>query len=121
MADLIKVSARALSGFWRAGLFWPHEGKIVDVRELGEDTVKRLLDEPQLHVAPAPDGAAAAREDEAATAEAIKAVIGELGPDEFQKDGKPKLDALKERLPELKAKITAALRDAVWDTVKPAD
>lgn len=120
MADLIKVSARALSGFWRAGRFWPHEGKIVDVRELGEDTVKRLLDEPQLHVAPAPDGATVAHEDEAATAEAIKAILGDLGPEDFQKDGKPKLDALKERLPELKGKITSALRDAVWDAAKPA-
>lgn len=120
MAALIKVSAVALAGFFRAGRFWPHEGKIVDPEELGEDVVKRLVAEPRLHVTAAPDDATVAREDEAATAEAIKAVISELGPEDFQKDGKPKLDALKERLPELKAKITAALRDAVWDTVKPS-
>lgn len=120
MARLIKVAAIAATGFFRAGHFWPQEGKIVDIDVLGEDVVERLAAEPRLHLTPADDAAVAAQQaDDAAVSEAIKAAIGELGPDDFDKGGKPKIEALKDRLPAIKAKITAELRDAVWADVKP--
>lgn len=121
MVRLIKVSAVAATGFFRAGHFWPHEGKIVSIDDLGEDIVKRLAEEPRLHVTPADEAAVDAQKaDDTAIADAIKSIIGDLGPDDFDKTGKPKLAALQERLPEMKAKITADLRDAVWADVKPA-
>lgn len=118
MNGLILIAAVAAQGFFRLGRFWPKAGQVVDVSEFSEAEWQVLSAEPALRIGPAPDAEPeAAAAETAGLVEAVKAAIGQLGAEDFQKDGKPKLEALKERLPE--AKITAAIRDQVWAELLP--
>jgi hypothetical protein len=51
---------------------------------------------------------------------ALIGAIGALPTDAFDTGGKPRVKALEAALPEMKDRITAALRDAVWDEMKAA-
>jgi hypothetical protein len=55
---------------------------------------------------------------DAALRVALIGAIGALPEDAFDAGGKPKVKALEAALPEHKDRITAALRDAVWDEMK---
>lgn len=58
---------------------------------------------------------------DAALVQALAEAINKLPEDAFDAGGKPKVKALEAALPEHKDRITAALRDAVWDEMKAAD
>ena len=51
---------------------------------------------------------------------AMTDAINALPGDAFDQGGKPKVKALEAALPEMKDRITAAVRDAVWDEMKAA-
>jgi len=118
----IKISARDPRGFRRLGRRWPQGGTTVSQDAFSEAEWEILMREPQLILTPIKAG----EEEDAAEAAAlsaalaaIKGAIAELGAEAFQKDGKPKLDALKAALPEII--VTAALRDQAWAEVAPPD
>lgn len=116
MSKLIKIAALAQAGFFRAGQFWPHEGVVADAAELGEATLKRLANDRNLRIEPAPEGATVA-EITAATDDLralIIAAISQLPGDAFGANGAPNLGPLREALPEHAAQITGALRDEIW-------
>lgn len=121
MIGLVKIAATVAAGFWRAGRHWPHEGVVVNPAELAEGVLERLKAEPMLRVTPVNAAHPPQSLDDAQLAEALKAVIATLEQEDFGKDGKPKIPALKERLPDEKDRITVELRDAVWDAVKPSN
>lgn len=116
MSKLIKIAALAQAGFFRAGRFWPHEGVIVDAEELDETNLKRLANDRNLRIDPAPEGATVA--DVAAATDDLKArlraAIATLPADAFGATGAPNLTPLREALPEDAADITGSLRDEVW-------
>ena len=118
----IKISARDPRGFRRLGRRWPQGGVTVSQEDFSETDWVILMREPHLILTPIKAG----EEEDAAEAAAlsaalaaIKGAIAELGAEAFQKDGKPKLDALKAALPEII--VTAALRDQAWAEVVPPD
>jgi hypothetical protein len=114
MAGLVKVAALAAAGFWRAGRHWPHDGVIVDTADLADGVLKQLMAEPMLRVTPVDaDQSTQSLSDEDLNA-AVKSIIEMLDAEEFGQDGKPKIPAIKKRLPEAKDRITVELRDAVW-------
>lgn len=118
MAKALLIAAVAGS-FFRCGRQFTTEAVTVSQDEFTEDQWSVLAAEPRLHIRPAPDGAEPQPGASEALAEALKAAIATLEEGDFGKDGKPKLEALKERLPELKAQITASARDEVWATLLP--
>ena len=118
----IKISARDPRGFRRLGRRWPQGGVTVSQEDFSETDWVILMREPHLILTPIKAG----EEEDAAEAAAlsaalaaIKDAIADLGAESFQKDGKPKLDALKAALPEIP--VTAALRDQAWAEVAPPD
>ena len=119
MKSKVLIAAIAAQGFFRCGMHFPQKGVPVDLDTLGEDIVERLRGEPQLRISPLSEEELARLEGDAdgpaelrhELAEAIR----ELAAQDFQQNGKPKVDALKVLLPD--AKITAALRDEVWDSM----
>ena len=118
MASYLKIASVAAAGFFRLGRRWPQAGELVPAASLTEDEIARLKGEPQLRVTEA-DGPAPALPD-AELKTLLKGAIAALAKDEFQKDGKPRLEALKAALPEHKDRITAAFRDEVWGEIAPA-
>jgi hypothetical protein len=50
----------------------------------------------------------------------IIATLQKLDPSDFEADGRPKLSAVKERLPEHAKKVTPKLVDQIWAGLKPA-
>ena len=121
MSKLLKIAAIPTDGFFRAGEFWPHAGRIVDPEAFDEGVLDRLRAEKMLHVEPAPAGAEA--ESEALVADALKdrlkAAIGALPVDAFGANGAPKVQPLRAALPEDAAAITAALVAEVWADLNP--
>lgn len=124
MSTLIKITALATSGFFRAGRFWPHEGIVVDAEELEEDMRRRLANERNLRIEPAPEGATPedVQEDHEGLRRRLKLVIANLPADAFGASGAPNLGPLREAsLPEDAVRITSALRDEVWADLQKAD
>ena len=116
---LIKaVSAVMHDTFFRLGRAWTKEGTVVPADEFTEAEWAVLAAEPMLHIGPAPSDAEVTETGEREVIDAIKAALGDLTPDDFDANGKPKVAALKARLPD--QPITAALRDAAWAEVTPA-
>lgn len=107
------VAATVAQGFWRCGRFWTKAGVVVVPDEFSETDWERIFNEPKLRVKPATTtdtDVVNARLDQ--ITEAIKS----LKPADFQRDGKPKVDALNDLLGDgLDTKITASERNAVWD------
>ena len=115
----VLICAAAVTGFHRCGMFFPKDGKIVDLSKLDDDVVKRLEGEKQLHISE-PSEADLARfagdaDGDAELRHQVAEAIRDLTIEDFQKDGKPKVDALKVLLPDVK--IKAALRDEVFETM----
>jgi len=120
MSKLLKIAAIAKTGYFRAGQFWPHEGRIIDPDELGEKAFKRLIDEPRLHITPASAEAADAVQTDALR-DQIKVALAKLEPADFGEDGVPNAEAVRKALPRGTKGATAALVAEVWAEVKPAE
>lgn len=117
MNALLHVAALAAAGFFRLGRHWTKEGVVIHRDEFTDAEWAVLTAEPALRIAPAPAGAEVEAAGARSSIDLIKAVLGDLAAEDFQKDGKPKLDALKAKLPDLK--VTAELRDAAWAEANP--
>lgn len=111
-SGLIKIAAVSANGFFRCGRHFPHKGVVLAASELGEDEQKRLAEEPMLRITPASDDDASQAE---ARAEQIAEGIRTLRAEDFQRDGKPKVEALTALLGDDLGKITASERNGVWD------
>lgn len=114
MAALLKISAIAAAGFWRAGRFWPQAGEVVDPAELEPEVLERLRAEPNLRIEPVAAGAPEAPGD---LEDRVRAAIAALPADAFGASGAPNLAPLRAALGEDGRHLTAALRDQVWADV----
>ncbi|MFN4058216.1 MAG: hypothetical protein ACK4HW_08545 [Roseinatronobacter sp.] len=121
MSKLLKISAIPADGFFRAGEFWPHAGRIIDADTLSTEVMDRLRAEKMLHLESAPAGAEA--EGAALIADALKdrlkAAIAALPVDAFGANGAPKVQPLRAALPEDAPAITTALVAEVWADLNP--
>ena len=108
----VRVAAIAASGFFRCGRHFPQAGVVVAIDDLTEMQWGRIIDDPNLKVTPTDDVPA---EDAEARHDAIWGAIQLLRPEDFQKDGKPKLDAINDALADdIDGKVAAPERDAIW-------
>ena len=112
------ISARAENGFWRCGKQFTKAGVIAQVKDFTDKQWQRLTGERMLIIKPASDADAAELQGRATQ---ISEAIQTLNPEDFQKDGKPRVDALNALLSDDLGKISAAERDAVWATILPTD
>lgn len=115
----MKIRVRAIDapGFYRCGRFFPVDGIVLDKAELEDVQWKTLQAEPRLRLEPVADEEASTiAETEGETMAAITAALVKLEPGDYGNDGKPKIDALRALLPNLK--ITAPLRDVAWAAAK---
>ncbi len=120
--SLFVIASSVAPAFYRLGRRWTREGVLVNAAEFARDEWDRLRSEARLIIREATEEEIrAAADNEALAAGAARVAIAEairaLGRDDFQKDGKPRLDALRAALPE-GVKLTADLRDAVWKELR---
>jgi hypothetical protein len=113
MAQVMKISAVAPAGFWRAGRFWPQAGELVDPATLEPGVLERLRAEPNLRVEPVAAGSAEAPAP-ADLESRVRAAIAALPAEAFGAAGAPNLAPLRAALGEDGRHLTAALRDRVW-------
>lgn len=116
-----RIKASAEAGFHRCGEFFPHTGRVFAESVFTPEQWERLKNEPALHISETEDAPTSGDEPEVDADHDLKLAlahkVAELAAQDFQKDGKPKLEALRKALPEVKADITADLRDVVWDSL----
>ena len=115
MSKEFLIKAKSDAGFYRCGRHFTKEGVRVDQNDFSADDWQRLEDEPMLQMTKSgADSATLSDEDrQIAIVEAIKT----LKADDFQRDGKPKLDDLNTILPKDLGKIKGAERDAAWQVL----
>ncbi|MFC4213995.1 hypothetical protein ACFP4H_12715 [Pseudophaeobacter arcticus] len=111
-AAKLKISSVSANGFWRCGRHFTKTGVLVTASDFSEKQLERLKGEPMLRVAPATKEDAGLAEERAA---AIAAGIKTLAAQDFQRDGKPKIDALNELLGDELGKIAVPERNEIWD------
>ena len=116
--SMITIAATAATGFWRCGKHFPKEGVTVALDEFTDTQWDMLKAEPMLHLSAADEGATVQPVDNTKRIDSINGGIRILTAEDFQKDGKPKLEALNTLLGDELGKITGAERDAVWDQLK---
>lgn len=119
MTKKVLIAAIAANGFFRCGMHFPQDGVPVDLETLDDGIAERLRAEPQLRISPLSEEELARLDGDADGPAELRhelaAAIRELTAQDFQQNGKPKVDALKVLLPD--DKVTASLRDEVWDTM----
>jgi hypothetical protein len=115
---LITIAATVATGFWRCGKHFTKDGVTVALTDFTETQWERLKAEPMLHLSDAGEGAALTPVNDSERTDAINGGIRILTAEDFQKDGKPKLEALNTLLGDELGKITGAERDIVWDQLK---
>ncbi len=109
----IHIRSTQKNGFWRCGVFHNFEGKSHSQDAFTEKQWETLKNEPMLKlsegkaevVAPSNDAELVTR-----VAEAVKTLTHE----DFGKNGKPKIGALRVLLDEDKAAITTDVLDEAW-------
>lgn len=115
----LMISATFGEQFRRCGRNWPKAGRVISVADLSDKDLARLKSEPMLHVRQATD---AERRDTGGAADEretrITEAIASLTADDFQRDGRPKLDSLNAVLGDDLGRITGAERDQVFDAMK---
>lgn len=114
MKGKFHISAIAAAGFWRCGRHFSQAGIIVDASEFTKEQWDRLHSEPKLRISEVGDDLARSPEDRQSL---IVETIKDLEADDFQNDGKPKLNSLSAILGAALGKITAAERDQAWEAV----
>lgn len=109
------ITATVAAGFWRCGKHFTQSGVLVDAAEFTEEQWERLKGEAMLRVKEASGDDEAGLDERAAR---IADGIVTLSAEDFQRDGKPKLESLNALLSDELGKIAGAERDAVWVTVQ---
>jgi hypothetical protein len=116
--SMITIAATAATEFWRCGRHLTKDGVTVAADEFSATQWDVLRAEPMLHLSESVDNATVEPVDDTARIDTINGGIRILTTEDFQKDGKPKLEALNTLLGDELGKITGAERDAVWDQLK---
>jgi hypothetical protein len=110
---LMRAHVRAVprAGFWRAGRHWTHAGEVVAEADLPPEAWAILEADPRIEVSPlVADAPPPGAEAEASQAR-LRAAIQALGPEGFTARGLPRLEALREHLPEA-GELTKEAREA---------
>lgn len=117
---MAKILIRSLTGatFFRAGLGFPPEGRVIETDELSAEALALLGAEPNLRAEPAPTDADVEAVQAADLSERIRRAIAGLTEADFE-DGKPKLAAVKAALPEDARRVTAKLLSEIWAGLQP--
>ncbi|PID95875.1 MAG: hypothetical protein CSA85_00185 [Alphaproteobacteria bacterium] len=115
MTGKFLIAATVAAGFWRCGRHFTESGIVVDGSDFTEEQWERLKAEAKLRVEEVPEDDDAGPDERAVR---IAEGITTLSAEDFQRDGKPKLDSLNALLGDELGKITGAERDAVWRVVK---
>lgn len=107
---LFVTAVNALGRFYRAGLEFTEDGRVLDVAEIGEAVVERLKAEANLHVREATDeevdahkSAAFGADDQSEHHDALMELIPNLPAEAFGQHG-PKVNEVRDLLPEIDAK-----------------
>lgn len=109
------IAATVAAGFWRCGRHFTKKGVLVEAAAFTEAQWARLKAEARLRISPAPEDEAEADASQTqARVARIAEVIRTLAAGDFQRDGKPRLEALNALLGEELGKIGGAERDAAW-------
>ena len=111
MTQRMKISATQPQGFWRCGTFFSKAGGLFEKEHFSDAQWEILKAEPMLRMEAATKDAEA---ELAAWKAKVTQIIKDLPPEQFQSDGKPRVDAINAALPEGLPKITAPDRDAAW-------
>ena len=109
------ITATVAAGFWRCGRHFTQSGVLVDAAEFTEEQWERLKGEAMLRVKEAFDEDAAGAEERL---EQIAQAVATFNAEDFQRDGKPKLESLNALLSDELGKVTGAERDRVWAAMK---
>lgn len=121
MAKLVLIkSVSPMGTFFRLGKAWTVEGTVVNAADFREDEWQVLVNEPMLHIGPAPDGAEAEKANDAALRDLVKDALGKLEAGDFAEDGQPKADAVRKHLPKGTKGVTTTLIAEVWAELKGA-
>lgn len=115
MTGKFLIAATVAAGFWRCGRHFTQSGIVVDAAEFTEEEWVRLKAEAKLRIKEASDDDAAAIEERL---EKIAEAVATFSVEDFQRDGKPKLDSLNALLGDELGKISGAERDRVWEAMK---
>lgn len=110
------ISAVAAQGFHRCATFFPQSGKLCDAGDFDKTDWQRLKDEPNLRCSLPTEAQLANQPENAAEQRAAKIAeaIRTLTADDYQKDGKPKVDAINELIGDDIGKVTTVERNDVW-------
>lgn len=115
MAKKFLICAAVATGFWRCGRHFTESGVVADAADFTEKQWGRLKAEAKLRVTEASEDDVAVV---AGRLEKIAEAITSFAAEDFQRDGKPKLDSLNALLGDELGKITGAERDLVWEALK---
>lgn len=115
MTGKFLITATVAAGFWRCGKHFTQSGVLVDAAEFTEEQWERLKGEAMLRVKEASDEDAAGAEERL---EQIAQAVATFNAEDFQRDGKPKLESLNALLSDELGKVTGAERDRVWEAMK---
>ena len=115
MTGKFLIAATVAAGFWRCGRHFSQSGIVVDADEFTEEEWVRLKAEAKLRIKEASDDDAAAIEKRL---EKIAEAVATFSAEDFQRDGKPKLDSLNALQGDELGKISGAERDRVWEAMK---
>lgn len=118
MTKDIKICGLGPTGFWRCGVHFPPEGKFVARGDFSDTQWKILTDEKMVRISEATEAEIEAANPPNELHARIADVIQLLSPEDFGQDGKPKVDAIRDRLGDEFGKIRAADRDAAWDAIQ---
>ncbi|MBF9049891.1 hypothetical protein GTA62_13040 [Roseobacter sp. HKCCD9010] len=111
MTGKFLIAATVAAGFWRCGRHFTESGILVDAADFTDEEWERLKAEVKLRIKEASDDDAAAIKERL---EKIAEAVSAFSAEDFQRDGKPKLDSLNALLSDELGKITGAERDRVW-------
>jgi hypothetical protein len=115
MTGKFLITATVAAGFWRCGRHFTQSGVLVEADEFTEKQWDRLKHEAMLRVTQASQEDAAGVEERL---EQIAQAVATFTVEDFQRDGKPKLDSLNALLGDELGKVTGAERDRVWAAMK---
>jgi hypothetical protein len=106
------VKAIHAAGFYRAGVLFPHEGRVCEKSEFTDLQWEVIAKDQNLRIEPLPGGAPETTEDELKAL--IVAEIATLPEDGFDEDDKPILEAVAAALPDFEGQITEELVATIW-------
>ncbi|WP_417262620.1 hypothetical protein [Celeribacter sp.] len=106
------VKAIHMAGFYRAGVLFPHEGRVCEKSEFTDLQWEVIAKDQNLRIEPLPGEAPETTDDELKAL--IVAAIATLPEDGFDDDGKPRLEEVAAALPDFEERVTEDLLASIW-------